>query len=86
MLDINKLLVHNPSSTFIFRIKGHAWVDQGIYDGDIAVIDRALTPRSGDLLMTVDGDEFRLFKHYRLEANTEVWGVVTSIIHQFVRA
>jgi hypothetical protein len=84
-LDINKLLVHNPSSTFMFRIKGHAWVDQGVYDGDVAVIDRALTPRGGDLLIAADDNSFQLYRQPQIDPNIEPWGVVTAIIHQFGR-
>ncbi|MEJ0073631.1 MAG: S24 family peptidase [Candidatus Saccharibacteria bacterium] len=44
-LSLDKLLVRHPSSTYFFRIRGHTWHATAVFDGDLAVIDRALTPR-----------------------------------------
>ena len=40
-LNLNELLIKRPSSTYLFRINGHTWADQGMYDGDVIVVDRA---------------------------------------------
>lgn len=81
-LDINRLLVRHPSSTYLFRVSGHHWAAHGIYDGDVAVIDKALRAREGDLVVAWKGGEARLG---RRAGGGEVWGVVTAIIHQFRR-
>ncbi|HEY8999282.1 MAG TPA: S24 family peptidase [Candidatus Saccharimonadales bacterium] len=86
-LDLHQLLVPRPNSMFLFRIRGNKWKTQGIFDGDIAVIDRALAPRKGDRVVwwhEAHGEfAISLFENVPHEAN--VWGVVTSTIHQFVR-
>lgn len=84
-LDLNRLLIRDTVSTFLFRIKGHAWADQGIYDGDIAVIDRALSPHASDLIISLESNDFRLSRLSQCLQDTEPWGIVTSIIHQFHR-
>ena len=83
-LDLNQLLIRHPISTFYFRITGHGYEEQGVYEGDLAVIDRSLAPRSTDLVMLWQDDNFaiRRFKH---ADGLEPWGVVSSIIHQYVR-
>ena len=48
-LDLNKLVVHDKTSTFYARVKGDSLKDEGIDDGDILVIDRSLGPQDGDL-------------------------------------
>lgn len=84
ILDINKLLISNPSSTYLFRIAGHQWADQGIFDGDVAVIDRALMPKSTDLV--IDWQNGFCVERYSQRTDTvPVWGVVTAIIHQYER-
>lgn len=80
-LDLNQLLVRNPSSTFLFRIRGHHWTDHGIFDGDIAIIDRALQATAQAIVMVWHDDEFVLSRRARLQPDQHVWGVVTAIIH-----
>jgi DNA polymerase V len=81
-LDLNQLLIKHPISTFYFRISGHGHEDQGIYNGDLAIVDRALVPRSTDLILAWQGENFviRRFKH---SEQLTPWGVVSSIIHQY---
>lgn len=84
ILDINQLLINNPSSTYLFRISGHHWTDQGIFDGDVAVVDRAPTPHNNDLV--IDWQEgFCLERYSQRTDNRPVWGIVTAIIHQYER-
>lgn len=84
-LDLNRLLIRNTVSTFLFRIQGHTWADQGIYDGDIAIIDRAMAPRANDLVISLESDDFRLGRLPECLPDQEPWGIVTTIIHQFQR-
>lgn len=84
-LDLNKLLIRSAVSTFLFRVKGYAWADQGIYDGDIAVIDRAMVPRANDLVISLESNDFRLNRLSECLPDDEPWGIVTAIIHQFRR-
>lgn len=82
-LDINRLLIRRPASTFLFRITGHQWADQGIYDGDIAVIDRALQAGPHDLLVAWRASGSTVLKQHQLRPEDQPWGVVTAIIHQY---
>ena len=84
-LDINQLLIRHPSSTFLFRISGHHWADQGIFDGDVAVVDRALVPQSTDLVIDWR-DGFSIERQSQRLVTNPAWGVVTSVIHQYERA
>jgi len=82
-LDLNQLLITHPSSTYLFRIIGHLWTDQGVYDGDIAVIDRAAAPRSTDLVISWQTHGFSLCRRSQHTPDNEPWGVVTAIIHEY---
>lgn len=80
-LDFNALLVRHPSSTYCFRISGNGHEDRGIYNGDIAVIDRALKPRHDDLVISFSDEDFIITYYRMLKPHNEMWGVVTSVIH-----
>jgi DNA polymerase V len=84
-LDINKILVRNPSSTYLFRINGHTWADQGVFDGDVAIIDRAVPPAQQDLVVSWQDSGFSLCRFHQLQSGHEALGVVTAIIHQYKR-
>lgn len=84
-LDIHQLLVPRPASTFLFRIAGSQWQELGIFDGDIAVIDRALDAHSNDIVVWWNdtNGEFSLSHRSAMPPEATFWGVVTSTIHQF---
>jgi SOS-response transcriptional repressor LexA len=82
-LDLHQLLIKHPSSSYLFRVAGHHWAGQGIFDGDIAVIDRALPFRESDLVIVWENDSFFISRYRDLQPLDEPWGVITSIIHQY---
>lgn len=82
-LDLNQLLIKHPASTFMFRVRGEEGITQGIFDGDLAIVDRLATPRPQDLVLWHDGDQFNLSRPARLADSATVWGTVTAVIHQY---
>ncbi len=57
VLDLNKLLIQNPSATFFGKVVGNSLEDAEVYEGDILVIDKARTPIDGDITVCfIDGD------------------------------
>lgn len=84
-LDFNQLLVRHAASTYMFRVQGSEWEDAGIFSGDIAVVDRALSPSKTDVVLWWDeaGGEFAISKHAAMPKQATVWGVVTATVHQF---
>ena len=66
-LDFNELLVQNPAATFALRINGESMTGAGLFPGDIAVVDRSLTPTNGCIVLALIDGEFTI-KRYRLAA------------------
>lgn len=80
-LDLGKLLVQNPSSTFFMRVRGSDGEHMAIYDGDIVVLDRALQPRRFDRVIWWQGDSFVVGLPAAVPRNMIPWGVITYVIH-----
>ena len=59
-LDFNRDLIRNPESTFYGKVEGDSMIEAGIFDGDIAVIDRSLEPRDGDVVVGYINEEFTI--------------------------
>ena len=56
-IDLNKLAIRHPSATYFVRVSGDSMRGAGIGDGDLLVVDRALTPTHGDIVVAaVDGE------------------------------
>jgi DNA polymerase V len=64
-LDLNDLLIKHSQATFLMRVAGGAMREAGIDDGDVVLVDRAVAPAHGHVVIAVVDDEFvclRLFK------------------------
>jgi DNA polymerase V len=76
-LDLNDILVKHPQATFLMRITGNAMREIGIDTGDLMLVDRAITPAHGHVVIAVVDDEFvcrHLYKKgqdIRLQATTK---------------
>ncbi len=68
-LDFNELLIAHPAATFAVRVTGESMTGLGIYPGDIAVVDRAITATDGVIILGVLDGDFTI-KRYRRKANT----------------
>jgi DNA polymerase V len=56
-LDFNELLIENAPATFAVRVAGDSMIGAGIFPNDIAVVNRARTPKDQDIILAlVDGD------------------------------
>lgn len=56
-LSLDEHLVQHKESTFFVRAKGSSMVNAGIFDGNLLVVDKSLTPSSGDIVIAViDGE------------------------------
>lgn len=56
-INFEHLITSHPQATYFMRASGNSMVDAGIYDKDVLVIDRALKPVHGQVVVAmVDGD------------------------------
>jgi DNA polymerase V len=59
-IDLNKELVKHPSATFYGRVKGESMKDRGINDGDLIIIDKSLSPKTGNIAVCYLDGEFTM--------------------------
>ena len=57
-LNLNEDLIKHPPATFYAKAMGDSMEEAGIEEGDILVIDRALDPRDGDIVIAHVNGEF----------------------------
>jgi SOS regulatory protein LexA len=55
-LSLDDMLIENPDATFLLRVSGDSMSEAGILPGDMVIVDRGQTPKSGDIVIAeVDG-------------------------------
>lgn len=56
-IDLNEELIQHREATFFLRVRGHSMVGAGIDDGDELIVDRAIKPEHGRVVVAaVDGE------------------------------
>ena len=64
-LDLTQLLITHPQATFLLRVAGASMREAGIDDGDTLVVDRAIKPRHGHIVVAVVDGEFTVKQLYQ---------------------
>lgn len=64
--DLNELLITHPAATFFWRARGLSMQGAGIGDGDILVVNRAMAPRHGSIVIAEMDNDFTVkYLHQR---------------------
>jgi len=50
-LDLNEHFIRHPEATFYCRVSGQSMTGAGIFDGDLLIVDRAVHPAQGDVIL-----------------------------------
>lgn len=82
-ISLDNELITNEDATFFVRIAGDAYANLSIYNNDVLLIDRSVSPKHNSLILLVAEGAFIIGK-MSLITNKDsciVWGVITYIIH-----
>ena len=71
-LDLNDYLIRNKPATFMFTVRGDSMIGACIKEGDKVLVDRALTPKSNDIIVAVVDGEYTIKRLYRYRGRIEL--------------
>ena len=57
-VDLMAQLIRHPQATFLLRVRGDSMRDAGILDGSVVLVDRAIAPRNGHIVIAIVDGEF----------------------------
>jgi len=77
-LDLNDILIKHAQATFLMRVAGDAMREAGIDDGDLVLVDRAITPVHGHVVIAVVEEEFVCRRFSRHGQDLRLQGVGAS--------
>lgn len=85
-ISLDHSLIDHPEATFFFRAAGHDLQEVGIFNGDLLIVDRALTPLASQLVVAVADGELVICRAGELKAEAQgeltLWGTIRWSIHQ----
>lgn len=67
-VDLNTHLIQDRTSTFIVRVAGDSMEPAGISDGDELIVNKALTPKDGSVVVAILDGELTI-KRLRITRN-----------------
>jgi|UniRef100_UPI00404AD8B7 DNA polymerase V len=82
-IDMNKHLVKHPATTFYGRVKGHSMKDAGIFDGDLLVIDKSISPTDNKIAVCYIDGEFTI-KRIQIQKDC-VWLIPENEAYQPIK-
>ena len=59
-MSLDEYLINNPNSTYLLKVEGDSMLDAGIQPGDLVLVDKSLTPKSGDIVVAQVDNEWTL--------------------------
>jgi repressor LexA len=59
-LTLDDYLIEHPSQTVLVRVKGDSMIDAGIFDGDLAVVEKRSSARRGEIVIAIVDNQFTL--------------------------
>ena len=68
-LDLNTHLIHHQEATFFVKAQGDSMIGAGIHQGDILIVDKSLTPKSGKIVIAVVDGEFTVKRLHKYKGN-----------------
>ena len=84
-IDLSRLLISNRPATFLICVRGNSMIEAHLFDGDLAIVDRSLTPRAGDVVV-VDVDGERSFKVWRPDPDGPPLAYANAALSPFTMA
>lgn len=70
-IDLNRVLIGHPESTFVVRVDGTSMIDSNVMDGDLLLVDKSVEAQEGSMCVCVLNGEFTL--KYIHKRNGRLW-------------
>ena len=71
-VDLNRVLIKHPLATFLMRVRGASMREAGIDNGDVVLVDRAVKPCHGHVVVAVVDGEFTVKRLWKRGTNLKL--------------
>lgn len=85
-ISLDRTLIEHPEATFFFRVAGRDLEPLGVFDKDLLIVDRSLSPLPNQLVVAVADGELVIRRAADLTPEGQgelcLWGTVRWSIHR----
>lgn len=93
-LSLDQMAIRHRASTYLWRLDSDGIPELGWKAGSVVVVDRALSPRTNDLVVAVVDEDFAVRRYHadkltRPDGSVEtsdqlaIWGVITHVMMEY---
>ncbi len=84
VLDWDEFLTPNKESSYILKVKSNSMETEGIFEGDMIVVERRAKYKAGQIVIAIEDDGFVLKRMPKDSAKPlKVEAVVTAVIRKY---
>lgn len=80
MFDLNSVLAPKPDDVFLVRVSGESMIDEGIYDGDILVVNKNERPKDGKVVIAALNGEMAVKTFRKIEGKTYLFSANSKFL------
>ncbi|MDX9791494.1 MAG: S24 family peptidase [Candidatus Kapabacteria bacterium] len=80
MFDLNSVLAPKPDDVFLVRVSGESMIDEGIYDGDILVVNKNERPKDGKVVIAALNGEMAVKTFRTIEGKTYLFSANSKFL------
>lgn len=63
-VDVPRAMVRNPDKTFVLKIKGQSMIEDGIFDGDLILVQKQSNANNGEIVVAIVENEATVKRFY----------------------
>ena len=83
-VTLDEYLIENKESAYMLRVETDSMNDAGILRGDLIIVERGATPKSGDIIVAlIDGHYHIQHFHKNNRDELQVEAVVKSVVRKY---
>lgn len=79
--DLNRFYIKHPASTVFMTVTTNNYINFGIYNGDLLIIDRAKTIKQNSLVIYEKDGRFVIGRVYNIKNEAIITGAIIHVIH-----
>jgi DNA polymerase V len=84
-IDLNDVLVKNPSATFFVRVVDNSFLEFDINEDDVLIIDKSVVAKKNKLALIIKDGSFTVIRiPEKSKEEFQIWGVIVFIIKSVI--
>ena len=81
-ITVGRYLLRDKDASYLLQMSGDRLIDAGILDGDMVIFERSSDYRTGDIVVLLGAEGYRL-EYFKKDIAGQIIGVVTGSFRKY---